>query len=47
MAAEGMTNRQIAQALFVTTKTIETHLRHAFQKLDVNSRTELGTRLDA
>jgi DNA-binding CsgD family transcriptional regulator len=47
MAAEGMTNREIAQALFVTTKTIETHLHHAFQKLDVDSRTQLGAALAA
>jgi DNA-binding CsgD family transcriptional regulator len=41
MAAEGMTNREIAQALTVTEKTVETHLRHVFQKLDVTRRTEL------
>jgi DNA-binding NarL/FixJ family response regulator len=41
LAAEGMTNREIAQALTVTAKTVETHLRHVFQKLDVASRTEL------
>ena len=41
MAAEGMTNREIAQALTVTAKTIETHLRHVYQKLDVARRTEL------
>jgi DNA-binding CsgD family transcriptional regulator len=42
MAADGMTNREIAQALTVTTKTVETHMRHVFQKLDVTKRTELG-----
>jgi DNA-binding CsgD family transcriptional regulator len=47
MAATGMTNSQIAQALFVTPKTVETHLRHVFQKLDVSSRGELGERLAA
>lgn len=41
MAAEGMTNREIAQALTVTEKTVETHLRHIYQKLDVARRTEL------
>jgi DNA-binding CsgD family transcriptional regulator len=41
MAAEGMTSREIAQALTVTEKTVETHLRHVFQKLDVGRRTEL------
>jgi DNA-binding NarL/FixJ family response regulator len=42
MAAEGMTNREIAQALTVTAKTVETHMRHVFQKLDVERRTELA-----
>jgi DNA-binding NarL/FixJ family response regulator len=41
MAAEGRTNREIAQALFVTPKTIEVHLSHAYQKLDITSRREL------
>jgi DNA-binding CsgD family transcriptional regulator len=42
MAAAGMTNRQIAQALFLTTKTVETHLRHTYQKLNVPSRAGLA-----
>ena len=42
LAAEGMTNREIAQSLTVTAKTVETHLRHVYQKLDVAKRTELG-----
>jgi DNA-binding CsgD family transcriptional regulator len=42
MAAEGMTNREIAQALTVTAKTVETHLRHVFQKLGIARRTELS-----
>ena len=46
MAAEGMTNREIAQNLFVTAKTIETHLRHVYQKLGVARRTELAGVLD-
>ena len=36
-----MTNRQIAQAQFVTTRTIEVHLTHAYQKLNVTSREQL------
>lgn len=36
-----MTNREVAQALTVTEKTVETHLRHVFQKLDIGKRTEL------
>lgn len=42
MAAEGMTSREIAQALTVTEKTVETHLRHVYQKLDIARRTELS-----
>jgi DNA-binding CsgD family transcriptional regulator len=33
MAATGMTNRDIAQALFVTLRTVEVHLTHAYAKL--------------
>ena len=47
MAADGLTNREIAQALFITTKTVETHLRHTFQKLDIGSRRELEAALTA
>jgi DNA-binding CsgD family transcriptional regulator len=46
MAARGLTNRQIAQSLFVTMRTIETHLGHAYQKLDIGSREELQTALE-
>jgi len=45
LAARGLTNRAIAQELFVTIATVETHLRHAFQKLDVRSRTELAEKI--
>ena len=41
MAAEGMGNREIAQALFVTLRTVEMHLSNAFRKLDLSSRTQL------
>jgi DNA-binding CsgD family transcriptional regulator/tetratricopeptide (TPR) repeat protein len=37
-AAAGMTNREIAQALFVTQRTVETHLTQVFRKLGVSSR---------
>ncbi|MGV1047177.1 MAG: helix-turn-helix transcriptional regulator [Solirubrobacterales bacterium] len=42
MASEGMSNREIAQSLTVTPKTVETHLRHVFQKLDISRRAELS-----
>jgi DNA-binding CsgD family transcriptional regulator len=45
MAGEGLTNREIAQALFVTLRTVEMHLTHAYQKLDISSRTELSDAL--
>lgn len=41
MAAQGMCNREIAQALFVTAKTVETHLSRSYQKLGIRSRREL------
>jgi DNA-binding CsgD family transcriptional regulator len=41
MAAAGRTNREIAQALFVTARTVEGHLTHVFQKLGIESRAEL------
>jgi DNA-binding CsgD family transcriptional regulator len=45
LATDGLTNRQIAQALFITTATVETHLRHVFRKLDISARGELADRL--
>jgi DNA-binding CsgD family transcriptional regulator len=42
MAAEGMSNREIAQTLFLTVKTVETHLSAAYRKLDIAGRAELG-----
>jgi DNA-binding CsgD family transcriptional regulator len=47
LAAGGQTNRDIAQALFVTEKTVETHLSHAYQKLDIHSRSQLANTLAA
>jgi DNA-binding CsgD family transcriptional regulator len=42
LAAGGASNPEIAQALFVTVKTVEMHLGNAYRKLDVHSRHELG-----
>jgi DNA-binding CsgD family transcriptional regulator len=41
LVAEGRTNREVAAALFLTTKTIEFHLRNVFRKLEIHSRGEL------
>ncbi len=41
MAADGLGNREIAEALFITTKTVETHLGRAYRKLEISSRAEL------
>jgi DNA-binding CsgD family transcriptional regulator len=47
MAATGMTNREIAQALFLTIKTIESHLHAAYDKLGISSRQQIGSALAA
>jgi len=47
LAAEGRSNREIADELVVSIKTIEYHLRNAFQKLNVTSRRQLPDSLDA
>jgi DNA-binding NarL/FixJ family response regulator len=45
LAAQGHSNPKIAQALFVTRKTVETHLGHIYAKLGIASRAELGRAL--
>jgi DNA-binding CsgD family transcriptional regulator len=45
LAAGGHSNREIAQALFVTPKTVEYHLRNTYRKLDIEGRAELSQTL--
>ena len=46
LAAAGDTNRDIAQALYVTPKTVEVHLSSAYRKLGIRSRRELAAALE-
>lgn len=45
LLASGKTTRETAATLFLSPKTVEYHLRHAYQKLDIHSREELAGRL--
>ena len=47
LAAEGRTNREIADALFVSANTVQSTLKRIYRKLDVRSRTELAHRFEA
>lgn len=46
LAAAGRSNREIAQALFVTLATVETHLTRVYRKLDVSGRSALAAALE-
>lgn len=45
LITRGQTNREIASKMFVTENTVQTHIRHIYQKLGVRSRTELAAQL--
>ena len=47
LAATGMTNRQVAEAAFVSPKTVEANLARVYRKLGIRSRAELGARMSA
>lgn len=47
LAAEGLSNRQIAQSLFVSVATVATHLTNAYQKLGIERREQLSEALGA
>jgi DNA-binding CsgD family transcriptional regulator len=46
LTSHGLTNREIAQTLFVTARTVEGHLTSIFRKLQLDSRNELRAVLD-
>jgi ATP/maltotriose-dependent transcriptional regulator MalT len=45
LAASGLTNRQVAEAAFVSPKTVEANLSRVYRKLGIRSRAELGARM--
>jgi DNA-binding CsgD family transcriptional regulator len=47
LAAQSLSNRDIAQALFITTKTVGDHLVNAYRKLHIHTRDELATAMTA
>lgn len=47
LAADGRTNNEIAQLLFITPRTVESHLTSSYAKLGIQSRRELPDALPA
>jgi len=47
LAASGLTNRQVAAALFISPKTVESSLARVYRKLEIHSRAELGAHIAA
>ena len=45
LAASGLTNREIAERLYLSPKTVESNLSRVYRKLDIHSRAELGARM--
>jgi DNA-binding NarL/FixJ family response regulator len=46
LAAEGLSNREIGQRLYLSHRTVGSHLYRIFPKLDITSRSQLASRLD-
>jgi DNA-binding CsgD family transcriptional regulator len=46
LVAEGRTNKEIGDVLFISTRTVERHLSHVFDKLGVDSRSQLGALIE-
>jgi DNA-binding NarL/FixJ family response regulator len=46
MAADGSTNREIAQALFLSTRTVEVHLTNTYRKLGIETRQKLKAAIE-
>lgn len=47
LAGQRLTNKEIGEQLFVSSRTVQTHLKHIFQKLEIGSRRELADHLPA
>ena len=45
LAADGLTNPEIGARLYISRRTVETHLSHVFTKLGLNGRTHLAAEL--
>ena len=45
LVTAGQTNREVAETLFTSVRTVESHLARIYRKLDVRSRTELAARI--
>ena len=44
LLADGLTNREIGGRLYISEKTVGTHIAHIFEKLDVHNRIEAASR---